>query len=364
MELTIPRPDLARALISLSRVIESRNTIPILGHVALRAADGRLSISGTDLDIEASADMPCNVDEPGAITVNASALTDMVKKLPDEPVSMRLDENQILLRCGRSRVKLHTLPIADFPEFSTGEFDATFTMPAAELRALFAAVSFAVSTDETRYYLNGVYLEQRDGALRAVATDGHRLAHFDAPVQAKGIPAVIVPRKTASEMERLLERRNDDVTVSVSKQKIMFAMTGTTLASKLIDGTFPDYQRVIPTKNDKSLVIQHGATLAAALARVSTVSSDRGRAVKLSAANGVLTLEARNPDIGDATDQIDVTYDDAPIEIGFNARYLADILDGIAGPVELRMNTPGDPAIIKAHGSNSARLAFLMPMRV
>jgi DNA polymerase-3 subunit beta len=272
------------------------------------------------------------------------------------------------IRAGRSRFTLQTLPEIDFPDLAAGEMTHTFKLPAADLKRLIDKTGFAISTEETRYYLNGIYLHPASTAktatLRAVATDGHRLAQFELPLPAgaNGMPGIIVPRKTVGEVQRLLKARKvrDG---ELPQDKIRFTIADAVLTSKLIDGTFPDYARVIPVGNDKELTVDK-KEFEQAVDRVSTVSSERGRAVKLSLSNGKLTLSVTNPDSGSATEELEVEYGSEPIDIGFNSRYLLDIaaqLDGEAAV--LKLSDPGSPTLIQDH-DNKGALYVLMPMRV
>jgi DNA polymerase III subunit beta len=244
-----------------------------------------------------------------------------------------------------------------------------FALPAKELKRLIDKTQFAISTEETRYYLNGIYLHVAGAAkaqkLRAVATDGHRLAQaeLDAPKGAEGMPGIIVPRKTVGEVQRLIEDLDAEVSIELSQTKIRFTIGDVVLTSKLIDGTFPDYGRVIPAGNDKTLMVDK-PEFAAAVDRVSTVSSERGRAVKLAVSAGKLVLTVTNPDSGSATEELEVEYDSDPLDIGFNSRYLLDIAAQIEGDVAvLKLADPGSPTLIQDKGSESA-LYVLMPMRV
>ncbi len=274
-----------------------------------------------------------------------------------------------MLRSGRSRFQLQTLPESDFPDITAGEMAHGFKLPAGELKRLIDKTQFAISTEETRYYLNGIYLHTIDvdgrPMLRAVATDGHRLARVDtaAPQGSVGMPGVIVPRKAVAEIQKLLEDGESEVMVELSATKIRVATAAVVLTSKLIDGTFPDYQRVIPAGNDKRLTVDKG-DFAASVDRVSTISSERGRAVKLSMADGRMTLSVTNPDSGSATEEIEVDYDASPLDIGFNARYLMDIAAQLDGDTALlKLADPGSPTVIQDREGASA-LYVLMPMRV
>ena len=371
MKLTIPRETLAPALASLSRVVERRNTIPILSNILLRAADGRLSLCATDLDIRAETSLTCEVAEPGAVTLPAHTLSDIVRKLPAaaEITLEGAGDKPMALKSGRSRFTLQSLPESDFPDITAGEFSHSFALPAKTLAQIVEETSFAISTEETRYYLNGIHLHatEADGAavLRAVATDGHKLSRLQlpAPEGSAGMPAVIIPRKTVAELARMAKEVEGDVTIELSPTKIRITAGAATLTSKLIDGTFPDYQRVIPAANDKVATLEAEA-FKQAVDRVATISSERGRAVKLALAATGLLLSVSNPDSGSATEELSPDYDGAPIEIGFNARYLLDILALLGGDsVQLKLSEPGAPAILQRREGDSL-LVVLMPMRV
>ena len=375
MRLTVERSNLIRSLGRMTRVVERRNTIPILSNVLLRVDADGLHMKATDLDLEVSERTPANADVEGATTVPAHLLHDIVRKLPDgAEVMLRTSEdgNGVTVAAGRSNFRLQTLPEGDFPDLTTGDFTHAFEMPAAQLAGLIERTSFAISTEETRYYLNGIYCHVTDGVLRAVATDGHRLARaeVDAPDGTEGMPGIIVPRKTVSEVQKLLsgaqpgeDGEQASVRVELSDAKIRFSLGGTVLTSKLIDGTFPDYQRVIPAKNEKALTLDR-QTFAGAVDRVATVSSERGRAVKLAVKEGQLVLTVNNPDSGSAEEELAVGYEDDPIEIGFNAKYLLDIASQITGEEAVFMlNDAASPTLIRDKGDESA-LYVLMPMRV
>src|SRR5690606_17230493 len=270
---------------------------------------------------------------------------------------------------GRSNFRLQCLPQADFPELSAGNFSHIFRMDSTALKDLIEKTQFAISTEETRYYLNGIFFHthEADGALklRAVATDGHRLARaeIEAPAGAEGMPGIIIPRKTVRELQKLVDDPHVAVTVELSDTKIRFTIGSVVLTSKLIDGTFPDYQRVIPTSNDKTLTIDR-QSFAQAVDRVSTISSERGRAVKLSIADGQVVLTVNNPDSGSATDEIPADYDADPLEIGFNARYLLDVAAQLTGSeARFRLADAGSPTIIE-DTADERTLYVLMPMRV
>jgi DNA polymerase-3 subunit beta len=297
---------------------------------------------------------------------------DIVRKLPEGSqivLDSSGDRASLTIRAGKSRFSLQTLPESDFPDLAPGEMTHKFSLAAKELKRLIDKTQFAISTEETRYYLNGIYLHVTGPAkahkLRAVATDGHRLAQaeLDAPKGADGMPGIIVPRKTVGEVQRLIEDLDAEVEIELSQTKIRFTIGDVVLTSKLIDGTFPDYGRVIPAGNDKTLIVDK-PEFAAAVDRVSTVSSERGRAVKLALSAGKLVLTVTNPDSGSATEELEVEYDSDPLDIGFNSRYLLDIAAQIEGDVAmLKLADPGSPTLIQDKDAGNA-LYVLMPMRV
>ena len=303
MKVTVERAELLKSLGHVHRVVERRNTIPILANVLIKADKGKLSMKATDLDLEVTDSIAAEISPGGATTVPAHMFYDIVRKLPEGSqivIEGSGDRAVLSIRAGRSRFTLQTLPESDFPDLAAGDMTHKFSVPAADLKRLIDKTQFAISTEETRYYLNGIYLHVPAGknpALRAVATDGHRLAQVELalPDGAAGMPGIIVPRKTVAEVQRLIETGEGEVGIELSAGKIRFTIGNAVLTSKLIDGTFPDYGRVIPANNDKSLIVDK-KDFEAAVDRVSTVSSERGRAVKLSITSGRLVLSVTNPD--------------------------------------------------------------------
>ena len=372
MKVTVERSELLKCLGHVHRVVERRNTIPILANVLIRAERANIAFKATDLDLEVIETIAAEVGQGGATTVPAHMFYEIVRKLPEGAqivLEATGDRAVLAIRAGRSRFTLQTLPESDFPDLAAGEMTHTFKLAAPDLKRLIDKTQFAISTEETRYYLNGIYLHATGSAdaqtLRAVATDGHRLAQLDLPLPegAQGMPGIIVPRKTVGEVQRLIEDSETEVTIELSQGKIRFTLAGVVLTSKLIDGTFPDYARVIPVGNDKELVVDK-KEFEQAVDRVSTVSSERGRAVKLSLGNGKLTLSVTNPDSGSASEEIEVDYGSEPLDIGFNSRYLLDIAAQIEGEqAVLRLADPGSPTLIQDKDAKGA-LYVLMPMRV
>jgi DNA polymerase-3 subunit beta len=372
MRVTLERSNLLKSLNHVHRVVERRNTIPILSNVLLKAEGASLAMRATDLDLEITEAAAAMVEQPGATTVPAHLLYEIVRKLPDgAEVSLATnpDGGSMSVISGRSRFALQCLPESDFPDLTAGAFTHTFRLPATALRMLIARTQFAISTEETRYYLNGIFVHTIEDAgklkLRAVATDGHRLARADveAPSGSEGMPGIIVPRKTVGEVQKLVDDPEAVVTVEVSEAKIRLTIGSIVLTSKLIDGTFPDYQRVIPTSNDKNLTIDC-QSFAQAVDRVSTISSERGRAVKLSIGEGQLVLTVNNPDSGSATEELAVSYDSDPLDIGFNAKYLLDITNQLSGDEAVfLLADPGSPTLVRETSGDDA-LYVLMPMRV
>jgi DNA polymerase-3 subunit beta len=371
MRATVERSHLLKSLSHVHRVVERRNTIPILSNVLLKADGSNLTMKATDLDLEVTESVPADIGQSGATTVPAHILYEIVRKLPDgAEVSLDTgDGSQLALRAGRSNFTLQILPETDFPDLTTGDFPTRFSLPASALKKLIDRTQFAISTEETRYYLNGIYLHAVKVAgkpmLRAVATDGHRLAQaqMEAPPGAEGMAGVIVPRKAVGEIQKLVEMPEAEVGIELSDTKIRITIGSVVLTSKLIDGTFPDYVRVIPQGNDKILKVDR-AEFAGAVDRVSTISSERGRAVKLALSDGRMILSVNNPDSGSATEELGVDYPADSIEIGFNSRYLLDVAAQLeTGSAEFRFADPGSPTLITDQGETNA-LYVLMPMRV
>jgi DNA polymerase-3 subunit beta len=372
MKVTIERSALVKALGHVQSVVERRNTIPILSNVLLQAEGGVLALTATDLDIEISETAPADVARKGSTTVSALTLYEIVRRLPEGAqvrLELKQEEGRLQVSAGRSQFALAVLPEEDFPTLAANDLAIRFSMPTADLVRLIDKARFAMSQEETRYYLNGVYLHAfADGALkliRAAATDGHRLARLEAPLPAgaEKMPGVIVPRKAVAEIGRLLGDADESVEIAVSETKIRFGFGAGHLTSKLIDGTFPDYERVIP-KNNASILRAETKDFSQAVDRVATISADRTRSIKMAIDRDRLRLQVNNPEAGSALEELSVDYSGDPIEIGFNARYLLDIAGQIEGATMVfRLSDPSSPSIVLDEDDPRA-LYVLMPLRV
>jgi DNA polymerase-3 subunit beta len=372
MKSIIDRASLLRPLGHVQSVVERRNTIPILANVLIKAANGRISLTATDMDMDIVESVDCNVTQEGSVTVPAHTLYDIVRKLPDgSDVSLESDSEtgRLLVKAGRSNFTLPILPPDEFPTMSGEELPCNFMLSAADARVIIDRTRFAISSEETRYYLNGIYIHATESnnvqVLRAVATDGHRLARVEVPLPdgASQMPSVIVPRKAVVEIRKLIEDTEGEIAVSLSETKLCFASGDTILTTKLIDGTFPDYERVIPSGNDKIMQVNCN-DLAEVVDRVATISTEKSRSVKLQMSEGVLVLSASSPENGTAREEIEVQYSSESMEIGFNSRYLLDIANQIEGPtIEFSLADSGSPTIVRDQEDDTA-LYVLMPMRV
>ena len=372
MKLTIERATLVKSLAHVQSVVERRTTIPILSNLRLEAGGGQLGITATDMDLAVVEKVAADVAGDGVTTASAHMLYDIVRKLPEGAqiaLEVGAGGDHLTLESGQARFSLPTLPAEEFPAMAEDDFAHDFVLAAASLRRMIDKTRFAISTEETRYYLNGIYLhaaQGEDGAvLRAVATDGHRLSRVDVPLPEGGvdIPGVIVPRKSVGEVRKLIDEVDDEISVSVSDAKIRFSFGDVVLLSKLIDGSFPDYERVIPSGNDKTVQIS-GKALSEAVDRVATISTDKTRSVKLALDRNRLVISANSPDSGSASEDLEVEYDGPELQIGFNSRYLLDVTERIDGDkIQFVMADSVSPTILRDSG-DSVALYVLMPMRV
>lgn len=367
MHITIERTHLAKAVAHVQSVTEKRNTIPILGNVLLEADQGQLRLTATDMDVSMIEMVPCNVTVSGATTVPAGLFHEILGKLPEGlEIELALDgeTGRLRLRAGRSDFSLATLPREDFPVVATESMPTEFQIKGAEFGALIDKTRFAISKEGTRYYLTGIYLHAAEGAFIGVATDGHRLAKVElgAPRGSEQLDGVIIPAKTIAEIRKLVDG-DDLLEIGISDTKIQVAAGNVQLISKLIDGTYPDYQQVIPTGNDKTLIVDRDAFMAA-VDRVSIVAADRTRAVKIAVQAGAVTIQANSAESGTATEHVEGDYDGAPMDIGFNARYLLDILRELKGDTTRFQFAEASKPTLVSDPTDATALYVLMPMRV
>ena len=380
MKVTVERATLLKCLAHVQSVVERRNTIPILSNVLIEAransqGGGGLRLMATDLDLQVVETVAAHVASPGATTVSAHTLFDIARKLPEgAQVELTVAADKMTVTADRYRSNLATLPRDDFPVIAETDLPTKFSLDADVLRDIIDGTRFAISTEETRYYLNGIFLHVVAGEVpkfRAVATDGHRLARIeiDMPEGAKGMPDVIVPRKCVAEVRKLLDEVDGPVEVQLSASKIRFKLgpdgsNGAVLTSKLIDGTFPDYSRVIPTANDRLLKIDR-KSLAQGVDRVAAIATtEKTRAVKIALGHDKVTLSVTSPENGTASEEIPADYTSPEFEVGFNYRYLLDILDQVDSDlVEVHLADAAAPTLIRVNDA-SAALYVLMPMRV
>lgn len=372
MKFTIERANLLKTLSHVQSIVEKRNTIPVLSNVRIEAKEDGISFKATDMDTEITEIVDAKVAETGATTAPAHMLYDIVRKLADGSdvdIIFPDEKGQLTIASGRSKFALSTIGVEDFPVIAGDKLPINFTMDKDELKDVIDRTKFAVSTEETRYYLNGIYIHaKKEGdakVLRVVATDGHRLACVESPLPkgAEDLSGVIIPRKTIAEIRKLLDDNGaDHITVGMSENKIRFSFEDVTLTSKLIDGTYPDYERVIPTDNDKNLEISV-KELSSAVDRVSVVA-ERTRAIKMLTGASKVTIVTSSPDLGSAQEELEAKYDGDAVEIGYNFRYLLDILNEVKGDsVRISFADASSPSVIHDVTDSSA-IYVLMPMRV
>jgi len=372
MKFVIERAILLKTLNHVQSIVEKRNTIPVLSNVRIEALGDGISFKATDMDTEITEIVDAKIVETGATTAPAHMLYDIVRKLSDGSeieITFPDDKGQLSIASGRSRFALSTIGVEDFPVISGDKLPINFSFAREELKDVIDRTQFAVSTEETRYYLNGLYVHAKnEGAtkvLRVVATDGHRLACVESPLPkgAEKISGVIIPRKTISEVRKLLDdTKAENIEISLSDNKVRFALEDVTLTSKLIDGTYPDYERVIPTDNDKLLELKV-KDLANAVDRVSVVA-ERTRAIKMITEENKVIVTTSSPDLGSALDELEAKYDNESLEIGYNFRYLLDILAEIKGEnVQISFADASSPSVIH-DTSDASAIYVLMPMRI
>ena len=375
MEFKINSTDLLKALSHIHGIVEVRHTLPILSNIILEAKDDKLILSSTNLDIYCSDKIKAEVLQSGEVSVSAVTFFEIIKRLPSGSevlMIMEEGENEIRLTCGRSKFNLSTLKTDDFPIISDSDLSTNFVLSADELIRIIDKTKFAVSNEETRYYLNGIFLHKAERNsiqfLRAVATDGHRLAQYDIPLPqgAEDITGIIIPKKTIYELRKVLDDANGDVSVSLNENKIKFSFNDLKVVSKVIDGTFPDYTKVIPQKNDKNFKTKN-SDLKNAIDRVSAVAANeesKSKAIKFCIENNSLSLSVESQSKGSANEMIDVNYSGDKVDIGFNSKYIIDICNEVDGDeISISLSDSISPAIIL--DKTDENLFFvLMPMRI
>ena len=366
MKFTITRERLQEGLVAVAAAVPAKTTLPVLSNVLVEATKQGLRLSGTDLDIAVSTTVAADVDAEGAVTLPAKKLSDIVRELPSAPIRVTTaGEQRVSLECGRTKFKLLGLPREEFPSFPPVKFDKAWKAPAELVHKLVAHVAFAASTEESRPILNGVLWELRPDRMRMVATNGHRLAKMDVPASGGSTADLIVPPK-ALEQVRKLFAPEAEVEIAKSENHIGFRAGGTLVYSRLIEGPYPNYEQVIPRENDKSATVDKVA-LTAALRRMSVVASDQTHRIRMALSGGAAKFSVQTPDLGEAQDELALTYEGEPLEIGFNAQYLLEIMKYMpTDEVRLTFKAPERAATVEPVGWDdpASYLCLVMPLRL
>ncbi|SDU33351.1 DNA polymerase III subunit beta [Halopseudomonas salegens] len=367
MQFSIQREALLKPLQLVAGVVERRQTLPVLSNVLLVVDDNTLSLTGTDLEVELVARIPLeDAADSGEITVPARKLMDICKSLPDDAtITFTLEDTKASIKAGRSRFSLSTLPAADFPNVEESQGAVQFAVSQKTLGRLIDRTSFAMAQQDVRYYLNGMLLEINRGQLRSVATDGHRMAMctLDAGVESSEKHQIIVPRKGILELSRLLNETEEQVGVVIGTHHIRVSTGDFTFTSKLVDGKFPDYERVLPRGGDK-IVLADRHVLRDAFSRTAILSNEKYRGIRLMLSDAQLKIQANNPEQEEAEEDIGVDYSGAPLEVGFNVSYLLDVMNVLTGEqVKLIMSDANSSALVQEADSDDS-LYVVMPMRL
>lgn len=367
MKFTITREHLQEGLVAVAASIPAKTTLPVLSNILVEALSDGLRLSGTDLDIAVSTTIAASVDEEGAITLPARKLVEIVREMPSAAIKVSsAGEQRVTIECGRSKFKLLGLPREEFPAFPTVSFDAGWKCSAQQLHKLISHVAFAASTEESRPILNGVLWELRPERMRMVATNGHRLARMDVPVDGSGEDAdLIVPPKALEQIRRLFDT-DQDIEIAKSENHLGFRSSTTQVFTRLIEGPYPNYEQVIPRENDKHLTADKAA-LTSALRRMSIVASDQTHRVRVGLSSGACKLSVQTPDLGEAQEEVTVTYDGGPIDIGFNAAYLLEVLKYLpTEEVRMTFKAPERAATCEPVGWDdpASYLTLVMPLRL
>jgi len=367
MKFTITREKLQEGLLAVVSAVPTKTTLPVLSNILIEARKDGIRFSGTDLDISVATTVAADVDEEGAITLPAKKLSDIARELPSSSVRLSsAGEQRVQVECGKSRFRLLGLPKDEFPSFPQVKFEGAWRAPAKELHKLIGHVAFAVSTEESRPILNGVLWELRKDRMRMVATNGHRLARMEVPIQSGSTQAdLIVPPKALEQIRRLFPA-DEDVEIAKSENHLGFRTGSTQVFTRLIEGPYPNYEQVIPRENDKFATVDKMA-MSSALRRMSIVASDQTHRIRLALTGGNLKFSVQTPDLGEAQDEMPVTYEGDGLEIGFNAAYLLEILKYMpTDEVRFTFKAPERAATAEPVGwdDTASYLALVMPLRL
>ncbi len=368
MKFTITRDSLQEGLVAVAAAVPTKTTLPVLANILVEATGDGLRLSGTDLDIAVATTVPASVDQEGAITLPAKKLVEIVRELPSAGIRLSSSgEQRVALECGRSRFKLLGLSREEFPAFPAVGFESSWKIRSGELQKLIGHVAFAASTEESRPILNGVLWELRPDRMRMVATNGHRLAKMDVPLSdaAAATADLIVPPKALEQIRRLFAA-DDEIEIARSENHLGFRSETTQVFTRLIEGPYPNYEQVIPRENDRVATADRGA-LTAALRRMSTVASDQTHRIRMALASGACKLSVQTPDLGEAQEELAVSYDGDPLEIGFNAAYLLEILKYMpTDEVRMTFKAPERAATCEPVGWDdpASYLTLVMPLRL
>lgn len=367
MQFTVSQETIARPLQLVCSIVERRATLPILSTILLHAHGNQLSMTSTDMELEMIATLPVAVEQEGKIAVSARKFFDICRALPSNAtISFQAKDNKAIVKAGKSRFSLSTLPSEDFPDSEGANYIDEITLPQSALKALFDETSFAMASQDVRYYLNGLLLEREENILRAVATDGHRLA-LGTLTTSNSLAeknSVIVPRKAILELGRLLNDSDDNVTIAFSNQQIKVELADLHFTSKLIDGQFPNYERVLPLGGDKEVIADRDL-LKQALSRAAILSSDKHRSVRINLESGLFKATVINQEQESAEEEIAVEYEGAALEIAFNNAYLLDLLNAIPDKkVKMIFSDENSSALVTPSDEKLERQYVVMPMRL
>ena len=372
MKVVISRADLLKGISTVQSAVAAKNTMPILANILLEAREKKLEFVATDLDMGIRCSVPAEVVEKGSITINAKKISDIVRELPDASVDLEIDDShKMILVCQKSNFKIHGLPKDDFPILPEVKKDKVFKVKGSLLQEMIRKTIFAVSMDETRYVLNGVYFQAEGGKLRMIATDGHRLAFIQKKAEGKTEEkcSVIIPTKTLNELSKVIsdeeKGKEDGVVVEIvnTENQIKFSVAGVEIVSRLIEGQFPNYEQVIPKESDKKIEAST-SELTAATRRVAILTSEKSNSIRYQVKPGILSISSKTPDMGEAREEMNVEYKGEEISIAYNAKYILDVLKNVgADSVSIELTQPLSPGIIRPKGDTDY-LCVIMPMRV